>query len=67
MAKRNKSYGVDLSASSGTGSWANGRVVIKCTATVNGLTSGQSVWFRVAAIGAAGQGPWSDPATKIVP
>jgi hypothetical protein len=37
----------------------------KCVLT--GLTSGQRVWVRVRAIGAAGPGPWSDPATKIVP
>ncbi len=67
MAKRNKSYSVDLSTPSGTGPWASGRVITKSTATVNGLTSGQRVWFRVAAIGAAGQGPWSGLATKIVP
>jgi hypothetical protein len=42
-------------------------VVTKSSATVTGLTSGQRVGFRVAAIGAAGQGPWSDPATQIVP
>jgi hypothetical protein len=33
----------------------------------SGLASGQRVWVRVRAIGAAGPGPWSDPATKIVP
>ena len=66
MAKRNNSYSVDLSTPSGPGPWANSRVVTKSTAVVNGLTSGQRVWFRVAAIGAAGQDPWSDPATKIV-
>jgi hypothetical protein len=62
-----KSYSIDLSTVSGTGPWTNGRVVTKSSATVPGLTSGGRVWFRVAAIGAAGQGPWSDPATKIVP
>lgn len=35
--------------------------------SLTGLTSGQRVWVRVRAIGAAGPGPWSDPATKIVP
>lgn len=29
--------------------------------------SGTKYWFRVAAIGTDGQGPWSDPATKIAP
>jgi len=62
-----KSYTVDLSTTSGTGPWANKTVVTKSSVTIDALTSGQRVWFRVAAIGAAGQGPWSDPATKIVP
>ena len=34
---------------------------------LTGLTSGSRVWIRVRAIGTKGQGPWSDPATKIVP
>jgi hypothetical protein len=34
---------------------------------VSGLTSGARMWVRVRAVGAAGPGPWSDPATKIVP
>ena len=58
---------MDTSTTSGTGPWINTRVVTKSSTTVNGLTTGGRVWFRVAAIGAAGQGPWSDPATKIVP
>ena len=32
-----------------------------------GLTSGQRVWVRVRGNGPNGAGPWSDPATKIVP
>lgn len=31
------------------------------------LTSGTRIWGRVRGIGASGKGPWSDPATKIVP
>lgn len=34
---------------------------------LHGLTSGQRVWVRVRGIGSKGIGPWSDPATKIVP
>ena len=41
--------------------------VTKSKATVTGLTSGSKVWVRVRAVGAGGTGPWSDPATKIVP
>lgn len=35
--------------------------------TIPGLTSGTRIWARVCGIGAKGHGPWSDPATKIVP
>jgi hypothetical protein len=34
----------------------------RCTAS--GLTSGQQYWFRVAAIGSAGQSDWSNPVPK---
>ena len=34
---------------------------------LSGLTSGQRVWVRVRGNGTNGAGPWSDPATKIVP
>lgn len=33
--------------------------------SVTGLTPGTRYWFEVAAVGAAGQGPWSAPATKM--
>jgi hypothetical protein len=35
--------------------------------SVGGLTSGQRAWVRVRGHGSKGDGPWSDPATKIVP
>jgi hypothetical protein len=35
--------------------------------SLKGLTSGQRVWVRMRAYGTKGPGPWSDPATKIVP
>lgn len=47
--------------------WKSAGVSTKSSFTVAGLTSGARMWFRVAAIGAAGQGPWSDPASKVVP
>jgi hypothetical protein len=37
----------------------------KSSCTITGLTSGQHYWFRVAAVGAAGQGPWSDNASQL--
>ena len=41
--------------------------VTKSKATVNSFASGAKVWIRVRGIGAAGPGPWSDPAVKTVP
>lgn len=50
-----------------TDSWQLLLVVTKTSAILEGLKSGQQYWLQVAAVGAAGQGPWSDPATKVVP
>ena len=37
-------------------------------ATLTGLTRGTNVWVRIRANGGStGNGPWSDPANKIVP
>lgn len=48
-------------------SWTAAAMVTKSKATVPGLTTGTKYWFRVRAIGSAGPGPWSDPATKVAP
>jgi len=48
-------------------SWNFKGTVTKSKATVNSFTSGAKVWLRVRGIGAAGPGPWSDPAVKTVP
>jgi hypothetical protein len=63
-----KSYEVQTSADpmSGT-SWAYKLTATRSTTTIEGLTSGSKIWVRVRAIGAAGVGPWSDPAVKTVP
>ena len=55
-----------------TGDPVTGPWVTKCSqtssrCTLRDLTSGQRVWVRLRALGANGNGPWSDPATKIVP
>ena len=47
--------------------WATKLTTTKSSATLPGLTSATKVWVRVRALGAAGPGPWSDPATKTVP
>ncbi|MBI5476257.1 MAG: fibronectin type III domain-containing protein [Ignavibacteriales bacterium] len=63
-----KSYIVEQSADQITStSWKYAGVSTKASIIISGLTSGTKYWFRVAGIGAAGQGAWSDPATKYAP
>jgi hypothetical protein len=63
-----RSYVVERSPDPPTAtSWTHAGVSPRSQTTINGLTPGTRCWFRVAAVNAAGQGPWSDPATKLVP
>jgi hypothetical protein len=63
-----KSYiGEQTEDPAGQTGWTHAFVVTKSSASVPGLISGKRYWFRVTALGAAGQGPWSDPATKVAP
>jgi hypothetical protein len=48
-------------------SWVPRESTTRSSGTVGGLPCGSRQWVRVRAIGAMGAGPWSDPATKIVP
>jgi hypothetical protein len=52
---------------SAPGSWNGVVYSTKAKALAEGLASGTRYWFRVAAVGAAGQGPWSDALGKIAP
>ena len=62
------SYVIETSPDPPTGtSWKHLGVSTKSSFTVTNLISGSRVWFRVAAVNAAGQSGWSDPATKIAP
>lgn len=47
--------------------WEQAGFSSKSSTTITGLTSGVRIWLRVAGIGTDGRGPWSDPATIIVP
>lgn len=48
--------------------WSFNKSTSKSSVTVTGLTSGAKAWVRVRAIGGNDQaGPYSDPATKVVP
>lgn len=63
-----KSYIVELSTDiQDINGWTYQMTVTKAKCTITELTSGMRIWIRVAAINAAGQGAYSDPATKTVP
>jgi hypothetical protein len=63
-----RSYEIEASPDPTTpASWIYKGTVTKSKATVNSFVSGAKVWVRVRGIGAAGPGPWSDPAVKTVP
>jgi len=47
--------------------WIHSDISTRSRATVEGLTSGTRYWFRVAAVTASGQSPWSNPVAKIAP
>ena len=51
----------------GTPVWVNQPDTPNTQFSLKGLTSGQRMWVRMRAYGTQGPGPWSDPATKIVP
>jgi hypothetical protein len=62
-----KSYIVQRSENVTPRVWSQVAVVSKSKATVNGCTPGMVCVFRVSAVGAAGQGPWSDESSKMSP
>jgi hypothetical protein len=63
-----RAYNIERALESGRElEWANVLSSSKTRAVVNSMHSGQRYWFRIAAIGAAGQGPWSDAVSKIAP
>ncbi|MBL9131167.1 MAG: fibronectin type III domain-containing protein [Verrucomicrobiaceae bacterium] len=47
--------------------WAQVKVSTRASAEMGGLVSGKVYAFRVRAVGAAGEGPWSDEAVKMAP
>ncbi len=63
-----KSYEIQTSSDPVTAaSWTAQPSVTKSSTILQGLTSGSRQSVRVRAVGGAGTGAWSDPATKIVP
>ncbi len=63
-----KAYELETTQDPGAAnSWAFKGSATKAKATINNFLSGTRIWLRVRGIGAAGPGPWSDPAVKTVP
>ena len=52
-------------APEGGGEWKQSGVTTKVGLTLTGLGSGKKYRLRVCAVGAAGQGPWSDETAKM--
>jgi hypothetical protein len=47
--------------------WKHALVSTKSKAEITGLVTGTGYNIRIAAVGSAGQGPWSDPVVKVAP
>jgi len=63
-----KSYVVEMSLDiTSPDNWNYQATVTKTKCYLSALDSGTRIWVRVVAINAAGQGAFSDPATKTVP
>lgn len=62
-----KSYLIERAVDANQLAWTAATTSTKTKASVNTMTSGLRYWFRVAAIGSAGQGVWSEPISKIAP
>lgn len=62
-----KSYSIELCKDPiEDAKWTHCLIATSSKATIENLEPKLRYWFRVAAVGSAGQGPFSDPATKIV-
>ena len=63
-----RSYVVEITTDANVpSSWKHKTNVTESSASIRGLTSGTKFWFRVAGVGAAGQGPYSGPESKYAP
>lgn len=63
-----KSYVVQYTTTpTNAASWVNGPIATKSKVTVTGLTSATKYYLRVAGIGAAGQGAFSELASQVAP
>ncbi len=48
-------------------SWTHVGIATSATKTIGSLTTGKRYWFRIRAVGPAGESGWSEHATKVVP
>jgi hypothetical protein len=62
-----RSYYVEQAPDSPSLEWKSAAASTRIKATVAGLNSGTRYWFRVAGIGAAGRGAWSEAIDKVAP
>jgi hypothetical protein len=62
-----KSYLIERAEDAPEPKWSFIASSTKREAEVNSMVSGKRYWHRVAALGAAGQGPWSDPVPMLAP
>lgn len=60
-----KVYKIEKSADGNT-NWTYAGESTKASITLTGLPTATKIWFKIAAVGAKGQGPWSDPAKGLV-
>ncbi len=66
--KKKLNYGLQYSLQPiATPDWKNAGSPTKSKFTITSLPSGATVWVRVCANGTSGSGPFSDPATIVVP
>ena len=62
-----KSYVIQISPDPMTAtSWTYAGASTTAHADVNGAEAGKRYWYRIAAVNAKGQGPWSEPACRPV-
>ena len=62
-----RSYDVEWTFDANVGPWTDaGSFPSTRGIVLSGLTRGKDVWVHVRALGTAGNGPWSDPATLMV-
>lgn len=62
-----RSYTIEATQDPANGSWTHIGIATSASRVIPNLSSGKRYWFRVAAVGAAGQSGWSEHATRVVP